>query len=521
MRWSRNTLILTGSRRRVNSFLYATFTLAVICHVGSGLGLPAQVQQAPPASPSNPKKPEATGKKLKLGPLEISGSWRLRTEGWNWFGADSGDNDYAFMHSLFRLSIGQQTEHFDWTLEAVQDAILALPANAVVGGPQGQLGLGGTYYASNGNTRNSANGFVKQACVTLKKVGPFSVQLGRFEFLDGLELIPKNELLATVARTRVSQRLIGNFGWSAVGRSLDGAHVVADWGWNDVTLVAARPTRGVYQVDGMGELDITLIYGAYSRVFTAKKYSSRVRGFAIGYLDQRDSVLKADNRPVAIRAADRSDLQIGTYGGELLQVFDVGRGNNIDLVLWAAWQSGSWANQAHRAAAFLTEAGWQAGSTFLKPWVSVGFSRGSGDNDPSDSNHGTFFQILPTPRPYARFPFWNMQNSDDTYGSVVLRPVSGLSVRSELHALRLTNANDLWYLGGGAFQPRTFGFTGRSSNGNRSLANVWDLSCDYQMNKAFGVGLYYGRAWGKSVVASIYPKNPKGQIAYLETNFRF
>src|SRR5262249_13540863 len=151
--------------------------------------------------------------------------------------------------------------------------------NAAVGPPQGQLGLGGTYYVSNGSTRNNANGFVKQAYITFNKFGPFSAQIGRFEFLDGLEIIPKNRLLATLAQTRVSQRLIGNFGWSAVGRSFDGGHLTADWGSNDVTFVGARPTRGVYQVDGMGELDINLFYGAYSRGFTTKKYSARARGF--------------------------------------------------------------------------------------------------------------------------------------------------------------------------------------------------------------------------------------------------
>jgi len=512
----------------LNQLFHATLKLAAICLVSGLLALSSRPQQASsdspaagaPSSPS-PQKPEVAQKNHKLGPLEISGSLRVRTEDWNWFEGNSGDYDYAFMHSLIRLSLGQQTEHFGWKLEGAQDSILALPANAVVGPPQGQLGLGGTYYVSNGSTRNSANGFVKQAYITFKKFGPFNAQIGRFEFLDGLEIIPKNRLLAALAQTRVSQRLIGNFGWSAVGRSFDGGHITADWGSNDVTFVAARPTRGVYQVDGMGELDINLLYAAYSRGFTATKYSARARGFAIGYFDQRDSVLKTDNRPAGVRAADHSDLQIGTYGGELLQLFDIGRGNNVDVVVWGAWQRGSWGIQTHRASTFLTEVGWQAGATILRPWVSLGFSHGSGDGDPNDSTHGTFFQILPTPRPYARFPFWNMQNSDDFYGSVVLQPVSKISIRSELHALRLANASDLWYLGGGAFQPRTFGYTGRPSNGNRSLANMWDLSGDFEVTKAFGMTLYYGHAWGKSVITNIYPKNPNGQMAYLETNFRF
>jgi len=489
----------------------------------------AQAQQASATSPSGASavaapssgKPDSAAKKKGIGPLEISGSWRVRAEGWNWFEASAGDNDYAFTHSLLRLSISQQMDRFEWRLEGAQDSILALPSSAVVPPPQGQLGLGGTYFVSNANTRNNASGFVKQAYIRIRRFGPFNAQIGRFEFLDGVEVMPKDNLLATIAQTRVSQRLIGNFGWSAVGRSLDGVHLTSDWGSNNFTFVAARPTRGVYQVDGMGELDIELFYGAYTRVFTAPEYSTRVRVFGIGYLDHRESVLKTDNRPALVRAADHADIQIGSYGGELLQFFDLNRGNKIDFILWGVLQSGSWGGESHRGSAMIAEVGWQGSNAPLKPWLSLGYSHGSGDKNPNDGTHGTFFQILPTPRPYARFPFWNMQNTDDFYGSVVLRPVPKLTVRSELHTLRLANASDLWYLGGGAFQPQTFGYTGRPSNGHRSLANMWDASADYQATKTFSIGLYYGRAWGKSVIASIYPRNPDGQMAYLETNFKF
>ena len=157
----------------------------------------------------------------------------------------------------------------------------------------------------------------------------------------------------------------------------------------------------------------------------------------------------------------------------------------------------------------------------LKPWLSAGYSFGSGDGNPNDSTHGTFFQVLTTPRLYARFPFYNMMNNEDFYGTAGRAPDSKLTLRSELHALRLANASDLWYLGGGAFQRSTFGYTGRPSNGNRSLANVWDISADYQFTHSFSATLYYGHAWGKSVVRSIYPQDPNGQLVYLETNFHF
>jgi len=271
----------------------------------------------------------------------------------------------------------------------------------------------------------------------------------------------------------------------------------------------------------MGELDIDLFYGAYTHVFAANDYSLRLRTFGIGYLDHRETVLKTDNRATAVRTADHGEIQIGSYGVELLQVFDATRNNKIDFILWGVLQSGEWGVERHRAGAMIAEAGWQAAGTPAKPWFSIGYSHGSGDENPHDGTHGTFFQILPTPRPYARFPFWNMENSDDFYGSAWLQPTAKLSVRSELHALRLARASDLWYVGGGAFQPHTFGYTGRPSNGGRSLANMWDVSGDCQLSRAFSVGLYYGRAWGKSVVGRIYPADPNGQMAYLETNFRF
>ena len=114
-----------------------------------------------------------------------------------------------------------------------------------------------------------------------------------------------------------------------------------------------------------------------------------------------------------------------------------------------------------------------------------------------------------------------MMNNEDFYGTLNLHPTGKLLLRSEAHSLRLASVGDLWYLGGGAFQPQTFGYTGRPSNGSGSLASVWDISADYQITHAFGVTLYYAHAWGKGVIASIYSNNRSGHLAYLETTLRF
>ena len=109
-----------------------------------------------------------------------------------------------------------------------------------------------------------------------------------------------------------------------------------------------------------------------------------------------------------------------------------------------------------------------------------------------------------------------MQNNKDLYATLNLRPHQEVQIRTETHALWLAAQNDLWYLGGGAFQPQTFGYVGRPSGGYSKLANVWDLSVDYKITPRFGMTFYYAKAWGSSVVDHIYPDGKNGQFGYVE-----
>jgi len=475
---------------------------------------------ATPSSPASPSTVTTAPSKHKVGPFEISVNWRSRAEGWNYFQGPTGNSDYGFWDSTLRVGIGQTGEHVDWFLEGEQPSILGLPNDAVVSAPQGQLGLGGSYYAANNSHINEANGFVKQAFVNFKHLGPVALKVGRFEYFDGAEVKPQDPFLAMVVQTRITHRLISNFGFSAVQRAFDGAQFSLNSGSNNFTFLGARPTQGVFQAKGMDGLDVDIYSGTYTRSMNLGRNAASLRIFGIGYIDHRTLVLKTDNRPSAIRSADQGKVEIATYGMDYAHVYNADKAGKLDLVLWGALQSGSWGSQSQHAGAFVTEAGWQM-PLKLQPWFSVGYSYGSGDGDPGNPRHSTFFQLLPTPRPYARFPFYNMMNNEDAYGTLSLRPVSKLSVRTEAHALRLANRSDLWYSGGGAFQPKTFGYTGRPSSGNRGLANVWDFNADYQWTRSFSTSFYYGHAWGKGVIASIYPKDADGQFMFLETNFRF
>ena len=194
----------------------------------------------------------------------------------------------------------------------------------------------------------------------------------------------------------------------------------------------------------------------------------------------------------------------------------------IDFLAIAAGQFGKWGALDHRAGMVDLEGGYQPKILpRLKPWVRGGYYKGTGDGNAGDTKHGTFFQMLPTARPFARFPFFDMMNNEDRFGMLTVRPHKQLVLKTEVHALRLASKSDLWYTGGGAFQPWTFGFQSRVAAGSRSLANLYDVSGDVTVNKNFAFTLYYGYADGKAVIRTIYPKGQTGHLAFLEMNYKF
>lgn len=449
--------------------------------------------------------------------MQFTATWRLRVEGWSWFDTSLADGNYGFVASLLRLGITQQRPSFSWQIELAQPTLLGLPSHAMAPAPQGALGLGANYFASNGE--NAASIFPKQAWFQVnlgQKAG--NLRAGRFEFIDGFEAAPKNETLALLKRERIAHRLIGNFGFSHVGRSFDGLRYAWTRGSNNLTLMAARATRGVFHVDGLGELDTDLAYAAFTWQITAK-HPGEWRVFALEYHDGR-RVTKVDNRAAALRAADHHNIRVHTLGGHWLQSLPTATGD-FDLLLWGALQGGEWGVLKQRAAAFAAEAGFQPKMPRLRPWLRLGYQRGSGDGDATDGRHATFFQVLPTPRIYARFPFYNLMNSQDAFLELWLRPGKRLTLRPAFRAVRLSNRRDLWYQGGGAYEKSSFGYAGRPSFYNTGLANVVDASADWQINPKTTLGFYFAHAAGKGVVRSIYPQGPAADFGYVELLRRF
>jgi hypothetical protein len=460
---------------------------------------------------------------VQFGPVTFTGSIRDRVENWEWFTPTTGNPKYTLDDATIRLGISGNLKPFDWMAEIETPALLDLPTNAVAPGAQGQLGLGASYYVANGKKTGAAMVFPKQLFLRFHNVfgrEAGTLQLGRFEFFDGAEVKSKDPTVAAVKRDRIQQRLIGTFAFTAVLRAFDGFHYSYDTPKVNYTLVGAVPTRGVFQVDGWGWNHVAFSYAATTRQLHTASTEGEFRLFAIYYDDFRPDT-KTDNRPAAVKAADHANIRIWTVGGHYVNALTTSAGI-FDVMGEAAFQFGNWGVQRQRAGMVDLEAGFQPKIPGrLKPWLQGGYYYGSGDKNPNDNVHGTFFQLMPTTRAYARFPFFNMENNVDRFGILTMHPHRRFTVHTEAHSLRLASGTDLWYTGGGVFQPWTFGYQGRAGNGATSLANLYDVNVDVTINSHLSISPYYGFAQGKSVIQSIYPRGKDGHLAFLETNFRW
>ena len=79
-----------------------------------------------------------------------------RYEDWDFF-PSKGESSYGYSGSLLRLMFSQKAQSYDWAVELAAPILLGIPNHAVQPAPQGQLGLGGSYYAANDGKQNAAS----------------------------------------------------------------------------------------------------------------------------------------------------------------------------------------------------------------------------------------------------------------------------------------------------------------------------------------------------------------------------
>lgn len=474
--------------------------------------------------------------------ITLTLSERMRGEFVDWFQppadkAPAGVQRYDFFASQLRVGAKVSAPHTLFTVEVQDTQLVNLPNDANLADrklPQGNLGPGALYFF-NTHQRDQGEVFLKQAHMTvngLPGLSEGSATFGRFEYSDGMETVPTDPSLAWLKRARIGDRLVGPFGYTHVTRSFDGVRMAYDQPDFNITAMGTRPTNGGFEVSANREMDVWLA----GLALTLKKIENLApidaRLFYLYYLDQRShvipgvsSALMVDNRSTVtsqdtLRKQDNGAIDVHTWGGHVVTVADAGPGK-VDGLLWGALQGGEWGQLHHFAWAYAVESGYQFPKVFAAPWLRVGYDRSSGDTDPNDKSHHTFFQILPTARAYAQLPFFNLMNTEDLFGQFILKPQEKVTVRTDYHWLRLTSSKDLWYAGGGATNNQIFGFTGIAPHGQRELAHLADISFTISILKQLTAYAYYGRAFGQSVVKRTFPDAGGANYGYIELTYRY
>lgn len=403
-----------------------------------------------------------------------------------------GDPDYTFVGDRSELGARVEGPRFDLSGAFNYVRLENLPTNAI--GPGG-LGSGAFYFAATG-VRYSYQLYLSELTLKVKARGNrAALTVGRMPFASGAESTAANQALETLKRERLHSRLIGNFEWSYYQRRFDGARLDVNGARWRATAAVLVPTQGGFE-------ESTNLSMPKVRVATASvarpAASSEWQLFATIYGDRRESKAAVVDNTGAL---DQSpDVRVTAFGASYARITPT-RAGELDLVLWGAGQAGDWYGQPHRATSATAEIGHRWTAVAGQPWLRAGYLWASGDRDPGNGRHGTFFQMLPSSRKYALSSTYAQMNLSDAFVQARFEP-HRLKTRIEVHALGLASARDLWYQGSGATasQGRYFGFSGRASGDAKRLGTVLEGAIEVPLKKYWSVNAYGGTMWGSDVV---------------------
>jgi hypothetical protein len=455
-------------------------------------------------------------------PAKVTGTLSniTRVESWSFFDpypATSpdqlvGNPDYTFVGDRAELGVRVDGVRFDLGSAFNYVRLENLPKDAI--GPGG-FGSGAFYFAATGLSYSYQLYLSELTLRVSARDDRASVTLGRMSFTSGGESVSGNASIEALKRERLHARLVGNFEWSYYQRRFDGGRVDInrpDW---HATAAVFLPTQGGFEEStnlSMPKVQVATV------AFTGSTGSqSEWTAFGTLYRDRRDGAAVVDNT----HSPDRPvDVTIAAFGGSHARVSPTRHGE-LDTVVWAAAESGDWYGQSHRAASVAAEVGHRWTGVAGRPWLRAGYLWSSGDDDPADERHGTFFQMLPSSRKYALSSTYAQMNLTDAFVQAWFEP-RGVKTRIELHAVGLASGQDLWYQGSGATAStgRYFGFSGRAAGGHSSLGTVLEGTVDVPLRKYWSVNAYAGTIWGGDVVTHNFSGTRLG-FWYLENVIRF
>ena len=466
------------------------------------------------------------------GTIAFFGRDRLRYEAWDYY-ASATDNDYEFAANQLRLGAKWVHEIFNVNYTHQYTQLSNLPANTSAGAGAGSL------YFSNSRNRFSKGQFVKYLNIEVKQtrklLEPFfgdqkwlrgvTETVGRFNYSSGNEMKSSDKKIEWLKNMRIGDRLIGGFEWAHYGRSFDGLKVAREDDLSQVQLAAFNPTQGGFEERANRTIYDIDVLAVEANIKKDKLIPGMEENFFYyNYSDKRNiaaTTTRFDNTGRSIPAGLQNDIDLHTFGGHLVGNYKVGEGV-WDVLGWGAYQTGSWFELDQSAYAWAAETGYQWTQAPWTPWLRGGYNTGSGDDDAVDGDHGTFYQMLPTTRLYSFSILYNMMNTEDAFLSLILKPKDFLILRTEFHNLRLSEANDRWYLGAGAMHDNVADdFAARSSNGKEDLGQLVDITAIWTVNPDVTVMAYYGHMFEDNVTEKFFNTQKDVDFVFLELAVNF
>ncbi len=285
---------------------------------------------------------------------------------------------------------------------------------------------------------NEKNLDLHQGYLTVKNLaGPLTMTLGRQEMIFG------------------DSRLVGNFGWSNIGRSFDGVRLTYIPGSIRMDLWAAMskqfgtnvgadpafvPTSAVPSVSNR---DTQQFYGLYTTVNTGTVYLEPY----VMYLKDTGNIGTSQITDPLAPAQDRVTLGLRIDGKVA--------GDSLDFTGEAAYQTGTMAARGTTpesdisAYAFAVKAGYTVPIT-VKPRIGIEYDMASGDDNLSDDKFKTFENLFPTNHiHYGYMDYVGWRNMQDLRFSLGIKPTPTSGVSLDYHRFSLAEKADHWYRASG------------------------------------------------------------------------
>jgi hypothetical protein len=416
---------------------------------------------------------------------------RFRYECWDAHASDPR----CFSAVRSRASLKYSYEDFVTAFAEFQDARLN-------GLESDGSGAGDLYFDFSRVSSKTSDQDLRQVWLQVKLAEGLRVRAGRQDFKLATEVMYPEGNWKYLKGARLSQRLVGTVGWTHGERSNDALSATYELGEHHLFLWGGKPTTGVFDVDRAYDTQDDIKYGGFQ--MTAKRGAwiddTEFRIFGIGYFDERP--------PSDGGLSLNKEVRVYTAGASMLGVKKMGSGN-FDYLLWGAWQWGDFPDRfmaapitgdlSQRAWAFLAEFGYQLPEVAWKPWMRVGVNMASGDDDPNDSDHETFFNILPTNHLYYGFQDrFALSNLIDYFAQLKLAPTGKLGANLFLHHFVAMEKEDARVFGTGAFTKKGnfgYGYDG-SALGHASMGTAVDLVLDYKLHQYLGLQAGYTYMWG-------------------------